>query len=433
MSDDDDRDQQVPTGRLSRLARMMSVGARTGASLLLSRDGKGAAEHAAEVLGSLRGLAAKVGQMASYVDGFVPDDHRESYERAMGRLLSATPTSSPAAIRGVVESELGGKIDALFSAWDDVPLASASIGQVHRARLPGGREVAVKVQHPGIDRAIESDLSNAGVLQSMVGVLVSKNVGVKDVFEVVKQRFREELDYELEATRQRAFAAIHADDPWVRIPEVIDERCSRRVLTTELVHGVSLDQVAAGTDPERRRHLAELLWRFVFRGNLVAGMFNADPHPGNYMFAADGGVYFLDFGCVQEIGEHELTWARRTHRAAIASDEAGFERGVVGMMRLHGGDYERAVLDYVRLCFMPLFSSPFRLDRAYVTRVVREIQALKRFTMSRDSSVVAMPPGLVFMNRLQFGFYSVLARLDVDADYAGVERGVLEAAGLASE
>jgi predicted unusual protein kinase regulating ubiquinone biosynthesis (AarF/ABC1/UbiB family) len=428
--DDDERGTQVPTGRLSRFAKLLSVGARTGASLLMSRDGRGAAEHAAEVLGSLRGLAAKVGQMASYVDGFVPDDHRESYERAMGKLLSSTPQSSPAAIRKVVESELGKPISELFATWDDEPIASASIGQVHRATLPGGREVAVKVQHPGIDRAIEADLNNAGVLQSMVGALVSKNIGVKDVFDIVKQRFREELDYELEATRQRRFRDFHAGDEHIGIPEVIDGHCSRRVLTTELVHGISLDEVAATASVEQRRHLAETLWRFVFRGNLVAGMFNADPHPGNYLFAEDGRVWFLDFGCVQEIGEHELTWARRTHKAAIAGDESGFERGVASMMFLKGGASERAVLDYVRLCFRPLFEAPFRLDREYVTKVVREIQSLKRFTLSRDPSVVAMPPGLVFMNRLQFGFYSVLARLDVDADYAGVEQRVMETDGI---
>lgn len=432
MSDDDEheRGEQVPTGRLSRFAKLISVGARTGASLLLSRDGRGAAEHAAEVLGSLRGLAAKVGQMASYVDGFVPDDHRESYEKAMGKLLASTPRSSPASIRRVVESELGKPVAELFATWDDEPLASASIGQVHRATLHGGREVAVKVQHPGIDRAIESDLNNAGVLQSMVGVLVSKNIGVKDVFEIVKQRFREELDYELEAKRQRRFREFHAGDEWIRVPEVIDDRSSRRVLTSELITGVSLDEVASTANEERRRHLAETLWRFVFRGNLVAGMFNADPHPGNYKFADDGRVWFLDFGCVQEIGEHELTWARKTHKAALERDEAAFERGVASMMHLRGGEYERAVLDYVRLCFRPLFESPFRLERTYVTKVVREIQSLKRFTMSRDPSVVAMPPGLVFMNRLQFGFYSVLARLDVDADYAGVERRVMEADGI---
>lgn len=428
MSEDDDS-RSVPTGRLSRFAKMVGVGARTGASLLLSRDGKGAAEHAAEVLGSLRGLAAKVGQMASYVDGFVPDDHRESYERAMGKLLAATPHSSPAAIRALVEAELKAPIAELFASWDETPIASASIGQVHRATLTSGRQVAVKVQHPGIDRAIEADLSNAGVLQGMVGALVSKSVGVHEVFEIVKQRFREELDYTLEAQRQKQFAQIHADDPWVRIPEVIDDRSSRRVLTTELAHGKSLDEVVTLPE-EQRRHLAELLWRFVFRGNLVAGMFNADPHPGNYIFADDGKVWFLDFGCVQPIGEHELRWARHTHRAVLAGDVAGFERGVAGMMSTRGGAYEQAVVAYVRRCFSPLFDSPFHITRSYVAEVVREIQSLKRFTISRDKSVVAMPPGLVFMNRLQFGFYSVLARLDVTVDYAAVERDVLGKAGL---
>ncbi|HWB80547.1 MAG TPA: AarF/UbiB family protein, partial [Nannocystaceae bacterium] len=179
-----------------------------------------------------------------------------------------------------------------------------------------------------------------------------------------------------------------------------------------------------------RRHLAEVLWRFVFRGNLIAGMFNADPHPGNYIFADDDRVWFLDFGCVQPIGAPEQRWARHTHRAALAHDEKEFVRGVAGLMNTQGGAYEDAVVAYVRRCFRPLFDSPFHMTRGYVAEVVREIQSLKRFTISRDKSVVAMPPGLVFMNRLQFGFYSVLARLDVEADYAAVERELLGKAGL---
>src|SRR5262245_38243977 len=162
-----ERRRAIPAGRIGRVARLASLGARTGASLLVSRTGQGAAEHAAEVLGTLRGLAAKVGQMASYVDGVVPEAHRAAYESALRKLRDAAPTSSIAAIRTLVENELGAPIDRLFSEWSDEPFASASIGQVHRARLEDGRAVAVKVQHPGIDRAVESDLTNADVLRAM--------------------------------------------------------------------------------------------------------------------------------------------------------------------------------------------------------------------------------------------------------------------------
>ncbi|MBX7082554.1 MAG: AarF/ABC1/UbiB kinase family protein [Nannocystaceae bacterium] len=425
MSDE----REVPTGRLARLGRLVGVGARTGASLLLSRDGKGAAEHAAAVLGSLRGLAAKVGQMASYVDGMVPDEHRESYERALGALLSAAPKSSPAAIRGVVERELGASIDTLFTRWDDAPLASASIGQVHVAQLHDGREVAVKVQHPGIDRAIEADLRNAGLLEGLVGAIGPKALNTKEVFAVISQRFREELDYELEADRQERFIEIHAEDAAVRIPKVVRERSSKRVLTTELARGRTIDEAATGPLERRRAH-AEVLWRFVFRGNLVGAMFNADPHPGNYLFHDDGTVTFLDFGCVQPLVDPELGHARAAHRAALRSDESGFRRAIAGMLGTRGGDFEHAVVEYVRRCFEPLFGSPFTIDRRYAAEVVRGFQDMRQFAMRRDKSFTGMPPALVFMNRLQFGFYSVLARFDVAVDYAALEREVLGRAGL---
>src|SRR5688572_5811027 len=155
-------EREVPVGRLGRLVRLAGVGARTGASVLLSNRSVATAEHAAEVLGTLRGLAAKVGQMLSYVDGFLPESQREVFEQAMRPLQRDAPTSSVRAVRAMVESELGAKVADLFLEFRDEPIASASIGQVHWARLADGREVAVKVQHPHIDEAIESDLNNAG-------------------------------------------------------------------------------------------------------------------------------------------------------------------------------------------------------------------------------------------------------------------------------
>src|SRR5262245_21756266 len=178
-----ERTRKLPAGRLGRVARLASLGARTGASLLMSRSGQAAAEHAAEVLGTLRGLAAKVGQMASYVDGVVPEAQRAAYESALRSLRDAAPTSSPAAIQSVVENELGAPIDRLFSEWSAEPFASASIGQVHRARLEDGRVVAVKVQHPGIDRAVEADLNNAGVLRAIAASVASKSIDTKRIFE----------------------------------------------------------------------------------------------------------------------------------------------------------------------------------------------------------------------------------------------------------
>lgn len=423
------KSSKVSGGRLSRLANMARLGARTGASLLFSRDGKGAAEQAAEVLGSMRGLAAKVGQMASYVDGLVPDAHRNAYETALKGLRSAAPTSPPAMIRRVVEQELGAPIDRLFSEWSEQPIASASIGQVHRARLSDGTEVAVKVQHPGIDRAIESDLQNAGILESMVSMLGPRAMNSKQVFDEISQRFREELDYVLEAERQRLFGALHAGDPHIRVPRVYAERSGRRVLTTELVHGVSLDEAALADEP-MRRHYSEVLWRFVYKGNLVRGVFNADPHPGNYMFGQDGSVAFLDFGCVQLIPEARVLLARKVHSAARMRDEAAFRQHAPRLLQTGGGQYEADAVQYARRCFEPLFASPFHMTRTYVTEVVRGVQDLKKHVFSGDGSLTPVPEGLAFMSRLQFGFYSVLARLDAPTDYAAVEQRFLREADL---
>jgi predicted unusual protein kinase regulating ubiquinone biosynthesis (AarF/ABC1/UbiB family) len=421
--------KEVPKGRLGRLSQLARVGARSSLSFLLSRDGKAAAEQAAAVLGSLRGLAAKIGQMASYVDGIVPEAQREAYERALATLRAAAPASSPKAIARVVEQELGAPLAELFASWEEEPLASASIGQVHRARMHDGREVAVKVQHPGIDSAVEADLKNASVLEGMVSMLGPRALNSKEVYAEIAERFREELDYTLEAERQRAFIELHAGDPHIRIPAVIAERSTRRVLTTELVHGKTLEQAALAPEAERR-HYCEVLWRFVFKGNLVAGMFNADPHPGNYLFGDDGRIAFLDFGCVQPIPDKRLHEARTLHRAARMRDEAAFRRSTVVLLETRGGEYEQDAIDYVRFCFEPLFASPFRITRPYVTQVVQRVYDMKRHVLTGDRSFTALPSGMVFMNRLQFGFYSVLGRFDVAADYAAVEDRIFAEAGI---
>jgi predicted unusual protein kinase regulating ubiquinone biosynthesis (AarF/ABC1/UbiB family) len=417
-------DRKIPEGRMGRFVRLAGLGARTSASLLFSKTGENAAERAAEVLGTLRGVAAKVGQMASYVDGIVPEAQREAYELALRKLRDQAPTSTSAEIRALVELELGAGISELFLEWQDEPIASASIGQVHRARLHDGSVVAVKVQHPGIAKAVESDLENAGMLESMIGTLVGKGVNSRGLLNEVKTRFREELDYRLEARRQGEFAQIFRGDPQIFVPAVISERSSTRVLTSEFVTGIGLDEAATLSAAERRAY-AEALWRFVFKGNLVGGMFNADPHPGNYVFQPEGRIAFLDFGCVQPIHDGRLGPARALHRAAVARDEQAFAQQVRVIMETRGGLYEDLAIAYSRRCFEPLFSSPYRVTREFVRKLVVEIGDMKQVMFKKGGNFVPLPEGMVFMNRLQFGFYSVLARLDVEVDYAAVERAFM--------
>jgi predicted unusual protein kinase regulating ubiquinone biosynthesis (AarF/ABC1/UbiB family) len=418
-------ERKLPQGRLSRFARLAATGVRTGAGLLLDRDGSVTAKQAAEALGTLRGLAAKIGQMASYVDGIVPEEHRGAYETALSALRAQAPTSSPAAIRAAVEEDLGAPMSELFPEWDDTPIASASIGQVHRARLQDGREVAVKVQHPGIQRAVESDLSSASILESIASVGGGRKFQTKDVLAVIKQRFREELDYALEAERIGHFARVHAGDPTIRIPDLVANRSAKRVLTTGLVRGASFEEACTRPEGERRAW-AETLWRFVFKGNLVGMQFNADPHPGNYIFHDGGRVTFLDYGCVQPIDPHRHRWARALHRAAVDRDEATFRDAVRGMVSSKPGRLEDMAIEYTRKCFRPLFESPFRMTRPYAASLVDGMKDMAVVGRKlHESEFFTMPPDMVFINRLQFGFYSVLARMDVEVDYAAVEAAFL--------
>jgi predicted unusual protein kinase regulating ubiquinone biosynthesis (AarF/ABC1/UbiB family) len=422
------KDNDLPTGRLGRFVKLAGVGARASVDMLVSRGSEKVAERTAEVLGNLRGLAAKLGQTVSYVDGFVPETHRAVYEKALGALRTAAPRSSPEKIRALVESELQAPIEQLFAEWEEEPFASASIGQVHRARLSSGELVAVKVQHPGIDRAIESDLSNVSLLENFVGALGPRALNSGAVLEEVKTRFREELDYRLEAERQEQFRALHAGDVKIHIPAVVRDRSAQRVLTMQLVSGATLEEAALAA-PETRLEYAETLWRFVFKGNLVGGMFNADPHPGNYLFQPDGSVTFLDFGCIQPIAGDRLQAALVLHRSALSRDEAAFKRAAAVILESKGGSYEEAATAYSRRCFTPVFESPFHITSEFATELVREISTVKAQLWAKDRSFVQLPAGMLFMNRLQFGFYSVLAKLDVTVDYAEVERRFLREAG----
>lgn len=417
----------LPTGRFRRAFDLAKVGARAGASWAASRGAEAAAERSAEVLGNLRGLAAKVGQTASYVDGLVPAEQRAAYEKALSRLQRATPASSFESVAAVAEQELGRPLGELFQSFDREPVASASIGQVHRAVLHDGSPVAVKIQHEGIEKAVESDLNNIGMLEGLINFAGPKGLKAGAIFDEVMLRFRQELNYEIEARQQEAFRSFHAQDELIHVPRIYSELSQRRILTSEWVDGMSLEQAA--TQPaEVRRVYAETLWRFVFRGNLVGGAFNADPHPGNYLFHANGRISFLDFGCVQPISDETRRAAVLAHQAATAGKMQEFDAAISRMLGTHGGAFGEATSVYTRRCFEPLLSPEYRLTSEYAGALVSEAKQMKRSMSAKDGSFVQPPPHLALMNRLQFGFYSVLARLDVEARYQHVESLFLDEA-----
>jgi predicted unusual protein kinase regulating ubiquinone biosynthesis (AarF/ABC1/UbiB family) len=425
---------KVPTSRLGRLARLAALGTRATANKLSGALGdkdaeKKLAASAADALGQLRGLALKVGQMASYVDGLVPDEHRDTYEDAMRKLRSAAPTMSAESAAKVVEEELGAPPEELYAAWTAEPFAAASIGQVHRGTTHEGQDVAVKVQFEGIDAAITADLGNASLFSSLLGPLGTK-FGVKEQMGEVRARFLEELDYEHEARRQQRFAALFAEHATVRVPRVFPALSRRRVLTSAFAPGVVFDR-AAGGDEASRRAWAETLWQFVFTSLLHHGLFNADPHPGNYLFEPDGVVTFLDFGCTRELSAVNLGLVRECHHAATAHDQEGLCDAAARMFQLpdRGPSVELARA-YIKLCFEPIWTrGPFHITRAYAASLMHGMRenALAMFKGSKKD-FKPLPAEWVFFNRLQLGFYSVLARLDVAVDYNRLDARIVESA-----
>ncbi|HVU00411.1 MAG TPA: AarF/ABC1/UbiB kinase family protein [Polyangiaceae bacterium] len=418
------RDGYVPEGRFGRFARFAMMGGAVATRRLFTRDPAKAAEQMAEVLGNLRGLAAKVGQMASYVDGFVPESQAETFQAVLHQLQAQAPRSPAGAVRAQLERELGAPVERLFSAFSDEPFASASIGQVHEAYLPDGRRVAVKVQHPGIDKAVEADLANGRSLADFAAAVLPATVDPGRLYDELSRRFKDELDYTREAAAQDRFMYLHEGDPEIWIPQVIRERSSRRVLTTELAEGEPLEAVRTWPAQERAR-IARILWRFAYKSILVGSVFNADPHPGNYLFVRGGPVIFLDFGCIEELTPHVMRWARAAHRAALSQNETIFARNAARLVGAQGGPWEAAFVAYLRKCVQPLFYSPFHVTRDFAKELVTGLYDLRQYALDKGSGFSPVPESTLLLNRLHVGFFSVLARLDAVADYAAEERKFL--------
>jgi predicted unusual protein kinase regulating ubiquinone biosynthesis (AarF/ABC1/UbiB family) len=293
------------------------------------------AERYAELLGRSKGALMKAGQTLSFVSATpaVPEEFQPIYRTALTRLRDNAPPMAPELARAVLERELGRRTESAFARFEWEPLAAASIGQVHAAWLHDGRAVAVKIQYPGVARAIEADLKNSELLATFLGLVFGLSArkmsfDLRGVAREMSVRITEELNYTIEAANQADFADIYRGHPFIHVPEVIGELCTDRVLTQELVRGKSWSEALA-CEQELRDSWAEAIYRFVYGTNLRFCMFNADPHPGNYLFHDDGSVSFLDFGCVKRLRREELDAMIAVGRACIRGDVLGTWRACV--------------------------------------------------------------------------------------------------------
>ncbi|HEV2075341.1 MAG TPA: AarF/ABC1/UbiB kinase family protein, partial [Thermoleophilaceae bacterium] len=278
-----------------------------------------AAERMVDTLGSMKGAAMKIGQLASFIDTeFLPPEYRELYQDKLSKLRTSAPPMSWRKIRGVLEEEWEDSVESLFEDFEHEAAAAASIGQVHRAMLPDGRRVAVKVQYPGVARALRADLQNAGMILRMAKA-IAPGLDAKAAAEELKERVLEELDYELEAQNQRSFARAYRGHPFIHVPDVVTRLSTSRVLVAEWVEGMPFDQVRELPQAERDR-FGEIVFRFCFGSIYHLQHFNADAHPGNYLWMDDGRVAFIDFGMTKHLDAEQIELEIAAIEAVLEDD-----------------------------------------------------------------------------------------------------------------
>jgi len=417
--------------RQQRTAQLVGLGARSGQAWALHRARRlfadaerrteldtafelRTAEQVAATLGNMKGAMMKIGQMASYLDAALPEPVRD----ALADLQQDAPPMSGELAAGVVAAELGLPPEDVFAEWDPVPIAAASIGQVHRAITTDGRAVAVKVQYPGISEAIAADLDNAGLLFGGLGMLYP-GLEPGPLVDELRARVLEELDYRIEAAHQREFAEFYRDHPFLHVPEVIDELSTRRVLTTELATGARFDEVVTWDQAERDL-AGEAIFRFVFRGLYRLHNFNGDPQPGNYLFRPGGQVTFLDFGLCKRFDKAEVqVFSEMVQAMVIDRDIARFRRVVEEVGLLAPGlpftddqveDYFGHFYDFIKE------SETLTMTEEFASETVRRM--FDAGGAHADITKAAnVPPSFVIIQRINLGLYALLGRLEATANW----------------
>jgi predicted unusual protein kinase regulating ubiquinone biosynthesis (AarF/ABC1/UbiB family) len=387
------------------------------------------AERYTQLLGRSKGVLMKTGQMLSFVTlgGAFPAEYRSIYQAALARLQDDAPPMDPVLARSTLEEGLGKRTEDLFSDFDWQPLAAASIGQVHRATTTHGRRVAVKIQYPGVADAIRSDLENTELLatffQLMAGMVPGLlRLDLRAVAKEVSDRIYEEVDYEQEAENQSTFADLYRGHPFIHVPEVVTELSTARILTQDFVDGRRWRD-ALNAPKDLRDKWGEVIWRFGIGTLRRYGLFNADPHPGNYLFHDDGSVSFVDFGCVKRFNRDQVEFMKLLVSSAIRGDADGMWRAAnsVGLFRPSDNVSKQDLLDWYydsfEMCRDP---QPFTMSPEFVARCIEREYAV----MGPGGKMIRRmnsPPDLIFLSRIEMGLMSVIGELRSTSYWGSVE------------
>ncbi|HEY0615225.1 MAG TPA: AarF/UbiB family protein [Candidatus Elarobacter sp.] len=293
---------ESPRSKDERYREIVAILARHGFGILEdhfveddAQRERSRAERLRQACEELGPMFIKLGQMLSTRGDLLP----EAYGIELARLVDDVPPLPVAVITEVIREELGGLPETIFAAFDPVPLASASIGQVHAARLVDGRDVVVKVRKPGVDTLVQTDLE---ILAELIDTWAPrlpalKHHDAKGVLREFSDSLLSELDYRREAANERFFKNAFANEPGFLIPDVVGEYSTGRVLTHERVEGRKVGEVT-GLSDRRRTAVSQRIARFVLEPAFEHGVFYADPHSGNLLIQDDGTLAVVDFGTV---------------------------------------------------------------------------------------------------------------------------------------
>src|SRR3954452_18535991 len=428
-------DESIPSGRIQRTAKVGQAIGSSGAryagtrarNLVRSNDERASelekrhletAAKMVDTLGQLKGAAMKIGQLASFIDTeFLPPEYRELYQDKLAGLRSEAPPMPWKKVRQVLEEEWDEPPEELFEDFEQEAAAAASIGQVHRATLPDGRKVAVKIQYPGVAKALHADMQNAGMIMRLAKAL-APGLDAKAAAEELKTRVLEELDYEYEAQNQRTFARAYRGHPFIYVPDVVTRLSRSRVLVSEWVEGMGFEDVKALPQSERDR-FGEIVYRFCFGSIYHLRHFNADAHPGNYVWMEDGRVAFLDFGMTKQLDDDQIELEIVAIRAVLDDDPERLREALADLGFLSKPKRVEAerLMEHVRAVGgWYLEDREVRIDSEYVMGVMTAISDPRSefyAVMRREN----LPANELMGRRMEFGVLAVLGQLEAERNW----------------
>jgi predicted unusual protein kinase regulating ubiquinone biosynthesis (AarF/ABC1/UbiB family) len=364
------------------------------------------AEDVAQVMGNMKGVTMKVGQILSLMGGAVP----EGFADRLSTLQSSAPPMAPGLVHRVFEEDFGRPPSKLFRRFEEHPFAAASIGQVHRAQLDDGTPVAVKVQYPGVAEAIGADLANLNAIFGLAG-LAARGFDPGPVVEDLRRGIAGELDYRLEVENQQRFYELFEGHPFIRIPRVYPELGSGRVLVQEFIEGKPF--AAAKEMPAAlRNRYAEAIFRFTFGCIHRYGLFQSDPHAGNYLLLDDGSVAFLDFGCVTDFEPRLRKGINELIAGVLTKDLPRWRAALeaIGYVPQGAALTNEELWEQMRIYYTFILEDNTPFTPEVSAAMIRQNLQLTG-EVGRINRQLNIPQGVVFTQRITFGFTGLMSSI----------------------